>query len=467
MSKTLYDKIWNEHLVHQQEDGTSLLFVDRHLIHEVTSPQAFEGLRNSKRKVRQPGLTLAVADHNVPTTDRSKGISDKESKIQVDTLDANCKEFGIQIFGMNDKRQGIVHIIGPEQGFTQPGTIIVCGDSHTATHGAFGALAFGIGTSEVEHVLATQTLVQKKSKNFKINVNGTLPIGVTSKDVILQIIGKIGTAGGTGYVIEYSGNLISSLSVENRMTICNMTIEGGARAGLIQPDQKVFDYLKDKPMSPKNENWEKALEYWNTLKSDDGAKFDKEINLEGKDIKPMVTWGTSPQDVLTIDENVPSPESETDLDKKNSIERSLKYMGLKPNTKIKDIKIDKVFIGSCTNGRIEDLREAAKILKDKKIAGHVNAMVVPGSGLVKQQAEQEGLDKIFINSGFEWREPGCSMCLAMNADKLKPEERCASTSNRNFEGRQGRGGRTHLVSPGMAAAAAISGNLDDVRKYQN
>ena len=467
MPKTLYDKIWKEHLVYQQDDGTSLLFVDRHLIHEVTSPQAFEGLRNSKRNVRQPGLTLAVADHNVPTTDRSKGISDEESKIQVDTLDANCKEFGIQIFGMNDKRQGIVHIIGPEQGFTQPGNIIVCGDSHTATHGAFGALAFGIGTSEVEHVLATQTLVQKKSKNFRINVNGTLPIGVTSKDVILQIIGKIGTAGGTGYVIEYAGNLISSLSVENRMTICNMTIEGGARAGLIQPDQKVFDYLKDKPMSPKKENWEKALEYWNTLKSDEGAHFDKEVSLEGKDIKPMVTWGTSPQDVLTIDENVPNPENESDLDKKNSIKRSLKYMGLQPNTKIKDIKIDKVFIGSCTNGRIEDLREAAKILKDKKIADHVNAMVVPGSGLVKQQAEQEGLDKIFVNSGFEWREPGCSMCLAMNADKLQPGERCASTSNRNFEGRQGRGGRTHLVSPGMAAAAAISGNLDDVRKYQN
>ena len=467
MPKTLYDKIWKEHLVDKQDDGTSLLFVDRHLIHEVTSPQAFEGLRNSKRKVRQPALTLAVADHNVPTTDRSKGISDEESKIQVDTLDANCKEFGIQIFGMNDKRQGIVHIIGPEQGFTQPGTIIVCGDSHTATHGAFGALAFGIGTSEVEHVLATQTLVQKKSKNFRINVNGTLPIGVTSKDVILQIIGKIGTAGGTGYVIEYAGNLISSLSVENRMTICNMTIEGGARAGLIEPDQKVFDYLKGKPMSPKKENWEQALEYWNTLKSDEGAHFDKEVNLEGRDIKPMVTWGTSPQDVLTIDENVPNPENESDLDKKNSIERSLKYMGLQPNTKIKDIKIDKVFIGSCTNGRIEDLREAAKILKDKKIADHVNAMVVPGSGLVKQQAEQEGLDKIFVNSGFEWREPGCSMCLAMNADKLKPGERCASTSNRNFEGRQGRGGRTHLVSPGMAAAAAISGNLDDVRKYQN
>ena len=467
MPQTIYDKIWNEHLVHEQEDGTSSLFVDRHLIHEVTSPQAFEGLRNSNRKVRQPKLTLAVADHNVPTTNRAKGISDQESKIQVDTLDSNCKEFGIQIFGMNDKRQGIVHIIGPEQGFTQPGTIIVCGDSHTATHGAFGALAFGIGTSEVEHVLATQTLVQKKSKNFRINVNGNLPIGVTAKDVILQIIGKIGTAGGTGYVIEYAGNLISSLSVENRMTICNMTIEGGARAGLIQPDQKVFDYLKDKPMSPKKDNWKKALEYWGSLKSDDGANFDKEINLEGKDIKPMVTWGTSPQDVVTIDGKVPNPKNEIDPDKKNSIERSLKYMGLNSDVLVKDIKIDKVFIGSCTNGRIEDLREAAKILKDKKIAKHVNAMVVPGSGLVKEKAEQEGLDKIFINSGFEWREPGCSMCLAMNADKLKPGERCASTSNRNFEGRQGRGGRTHLVSPGMAAAAAISGNLDDVRKYQN
>ncbi len=467
MPKTLYDKIWNEHLVHQQEDGTSLLFVDRHLIHEVTSPQAFEGLRKSNRKVRQPGLTLAVADHNVPTTDRSKGIADQESKIQVETLEANCKEFGVELFTMGDKRQGIVHVTGPEQGFTQPGTIIVCGDSHTATHGAFGALAFGIGTSEVEHVLATQTLVQKKSKNFRINVNGSLPIGVTSKDVILQIIGKIGTAGGTGYVLEYAGNLIRSLSVENRMTICNMTIEGGARAGLIEPDEKVFNYLKDKPMSPKKENWNKALEYWNKLKSDDGANFDKEINLSGEDIKPMVTWGTSPQDVVTIDQDVPNPDNEKDPDRKNSIERSLKYMGLKANTKVKDIKIDKVFIGSCTNGRIEDLREAAKILKNKKIANHVNAMVVPGSGLVKQQAEQEGLDKIFIESGFEWREPGCSMCLAMNADKLKPEERCASTSNRNFEGRQGRGGRTHLVSPGMAAAAAISGNLDDVRKYQN
>ena len=467
MPQTLYDKIWNEHLVHKQEDGTSLLFVDRHLIHEVTSPQAFEGLRNSNRKVRQPKLTLAVADHNVPTTDRSKGIDDEDSKIQVDTLEKNCKEFGIELFGMNDKRQGIVHIIGPEQGFTQPGTVIVCGDSHTATHGAFGALAFGIGTSEVEHVLASQTLVQKKAKNFRINVNGKLSVGVTSKDVILQIIGKIGTAGGTGHVVEYAGSLISSLSVEQRMTICNMTIEGGARAGLIEPDKKIFDYLKNKPKSPKNKNWDQAIEYWKSLKTDSDAKFDKEINLIGEEISPMVTWGTSPQDVVTIDGKVPNPNNEKDTDKKNSIERSLKYMGLKPDTLVKDIKIDKVFIGSCTNGRIEDLREAAKILKDKKKAEHVHAMVVPGSGLVKEQAEQEGLDKIFINSGFEWREPGCSMCLAMNADKLEPEERCASTSNRNFEGRQGRGGRTHLVSPGMAAAAAISGNLADVRKYQN
>ena len=467
MPESLYDKIWNEHLVHQQEDGTSLLFVDRHLIHEVTSPQAFEGLRNSKRKVRQPKLTLAVADHNVPTTDRSKGILDVESKLQVDTLNSNCKEFGINLFGMNDKRQGIVHIIGPEQGFTQPGTIIVCGDSHTATHGAFGALAFGIGTSEVEHVLATQTLVQKKSKNFRINVNGSLSTGVTSKDVILQIIGKIGTAGGTGFVIEYAGDVISSLSVEQRMTVCNMTIEGGARAGLIQPDQKIFEYLKNKPMSPKNENWDRAIEYWEKLKSDSDAEFDKEVTINGKEIIPMVTWGTSPQDVVTIDGKVPDPKNEKNLDRKSSIERSLKYMGLKPNTLVKDIKIDKVFIGSCTNGRIEDLRDAAKVVKDKKIADHVSAIVVPGSGLVKEQAEHEGLDKIFKKSGFEWREPGCSMCVAMNADKLKPEERCASTSNRNFEGRQGRGGRTHLVSPAMAATAAISGNLDDVRKFVN
>ena len=467
MSLTLYDKIWNEHLVYQQEDGTSLLFVDRHLIHKVTSPQAFESLRNSRRKVRQPKLTLAVADHNVPTTDRSKGIDDEDSKIQVDTLEKNCKEFGIELFGMNDKRQGIVHIIGPEQGFTQPGTVIVCGDSHTATHGAFGSLAFGIGTSEVEHVLATQTLVQKKAKNFRINVNGQLPVGVTSKDVILQIIGKIGTAGGTGHVIEYAGSLISSLSVEQRMTICNMSIEGGARAGLIEPDQKIFDYLQGKPKSPKNKNWDRAMEYWKKLNTDLNAKFDKEINLTAEEISPMVTWGTSPQDVVTIDGKIPNPNNEKDTDKKNSMERSLKYMGLKADIPVNEIKVDKVFIGSCTNGRIEDLREAAKILKDKKKADHIHAMVVPGSGLVKEQAEQEGLHKIFINSGFEWREPGCSMCLAMNADKLKPEERCASTSNRNFEGRQGKGGRTHLVSPGMAAAAAIAGNLDDVRKYQN
>ena len=467
MPNTLYDKIWNEHLVHEQDDGTSLLFVDRHLIHEVTSPQAFEGLRNNNRKVRQPNLTLAVVDHNIPTTDRSKGIDDEDSRIQVETLEKNCKDFGVDLFGMTDKRQGIVHIVGPEQGFTQPGTVIVCGDSHTATHGAFGALAFGIGTSEVEHVLATQTLVQKKAKNFRINVNGKLPVGVTSKDVILQIIGKIGTAGGTGCVIEYAGDLIELLSVEQRMTICNMTIEGGARAGLIAPDKKIFDYLKGKPMSPKGEEWDKAVDYWNSLKTDTDASFDKEINLNANDILPMITWGTSPQDVITINGKVPNPQKEKDEDRKNSIERALKYMGLRPDMAAKDIKIDKVFIGSCTNGRIEDLREAAKILKDKKISSHVNAMVVPGSGLVKEQAEQEGLDKIFVNSGFEWREPGCSMCLAMNADKLKPEERCASTSNRNFEGRQGRGGRTHLVSPAMAAAAAISGSLDDVRKYHN
>ena len=466
MPQTLYDKIWNEHLVHQQDDGTSLLYVDRHLIHEVTSPQAFEGLRILKRKVRQPNLTLAVADHNVPTTDRSKGIDDIESKIQIETLERNCKEFDIELFGMNDKRQGIVHIIGPEQGFTQPGTIIVCGDSHAATHGAFGSLAFGIGTSEVEHVLATQTLIQKKAKNLRINVNGKLPIGVTSKDVILQIIGKIGTAGGTGYVIEYSGEVIKSLSVEQRMTICNMTIEGGARAGLIEPDEKIFSYLKDKPKSPHGEDWKKALNHYEKLQSDSNCKFDKEISIEGSDISPMVTWGTSPQDVVSIEGNIPDPKKENDKDKRIAMERSLNYMGLTPNMAVKDIKIDVVFIGSCTNGRIEDLREAAKILKDKKIVQHIKAMVVPGSGLVKEQAEQEGLDKIFLDSGFEWREPGCSMCLAMNADKLNPKERGASTSNRNFEGRQGRGGRTHLVSPAMAAAAAISGNLADVRKYQ-
>ena len=466
MSKTLYDKIWEDHLVHQQSDGTELLYVDRHLIHEVTSPQAFEGLRINKRKVRRPDLTLAVADHNVPTTDRSKGIIDEESRIQVDTLRNNCKEFSVELFDMNDKRQGIVHIIGPEQGFTQPGTVIVCGDSHTATHGAFGALAFGIGTSEVEHVLATQTLIQKKSKNFRVNVNGKLPLGVTAKDVILKIIGTIGTAGGTGYVIEFAGEVIKNLSMEERMTVCNMTIEAGARAGLIAPDQKTFDYLKEKPKSPKGENWNKALTFWKTLYSDGDSKFDKEININASDIEPLVTWGTSPQDVVSVTGNIPDPEKENDEERKIAMYRSLEYMGLKPNIKISDIKIDKVFIGSCTNGRIEDLRNAAKIAKGKKIAKTVSGMVVPGSGLIKDQAEREGLDKIFVEAGFEWREPGCSMCLAMNADKLNPKERCASTSNRNFEGRQGRGGRTHLVSPAMAVAAAIEGFLTDVRKFQ-
>ena len=466
MSKTLYDKIWEDHLVHEQSDGTSLVYVDRHLVHEVTSPQAFEGLRIQKRKVRQPQLTLAVPDHNVPTTDRSQGIEDKESKIQVDTLRENCKDFGIELFDVNDKRQGIVHIIGPEQGFTQPGTVIVCGDSHTATHGAFGALAFGIGTSEVEHVLATQTLIQKKSKNFRINVNGKLPKGVTAKDVILKIIGKIGTAGGTGYVIEFAGDVIKNLSIEERMTVCNMTIEAGARAGLIAPDQKTFDYFKEKPMSPKGENWNKALAYWKNLYSDKNCKFDKEITINGEEIEPLVTWGTSPQDVSPITGIVPDPDKEVNKDRQMAMKRSLEYMGLKANTKISDIKIDKIFIGSCTNGRIEDLRLAADLLKGKKIAKNVKAMVVPGSGLVKAQAEDEGLDKIFIEAGFEWREPGCSMCLGMNPDQLKPSERCASTSNRNFEGRQGRGGRTHLVSPGMAIAAAIKGRLTDVREIQ-
>ena len=464
MSKTLYDKIWENHLVHEQNDGTTLIYVDRHLVHEVTSPQAFEGLRLQKRKVRRPELTLAVPDHNVPTTDRTKGINDEESRIQVETLRKNCKDFGVKLFDVNDKRQGIVHIIGPEQGFTQPGTVIVCGDSHTATHGAFGALAFGIGTSEVEHVLATQTLIQKKSKNLRIKVNGKLPKGVTAKDVILKIIGTIGTAGGTGYVIEFAGDIIKNLSMEERMTVCNMTIEAGARAGLIAPDEKTFDYLKGKTMSPKGENWKKALEYWKTLYTDKDCKFDKEINIDGKNIEPLVTWGTSPQDVSPVTGIVPDPENEKNEDRKMAMKRSLDYMGLKANTKISEIKIDKIFIGSCTNGRIEDLRLAADLLKGKKIAKNVSAMVVPGSGLVKEQAEKEGIDKIFKDAGFEWREPGCSMCLGMNPDQLKPKERCASTSNRNFEGRQGRGGRTHLVSPGMAIAAAIKGHLTDVRE---
>ena len=455
--KTLFDKIWNSHLIDEQENGTCLIYIDRHLVHEVTSPQAFEGLRNSKRIVRRPKQTFAVADHNVPTSDRSNGIKNRESRIQVETLENNCKEFKVNLFPLLDKRQGIVHIVGPEQGITQPGMTIVCGDSHTATHGAFGALAFGIGTSEVEHVLATQTLIQNPAKNMRINVKGNLSPSVTSKDVILKIIGKIGTAGGTGYVIEYSGEAIRNLSMEGRMTICNMSIEGGARAGLIAPDQKTFDYIKGRPYAPKGEKWNEAISYWKTLPSDKESRYDKEVEIKASSIEPQVTWGTSPQDIAPINGKIPDPKDVKDLNRRNAIKRSLEYMGLKPKQKIKDIKIDRVFIGSCTNGRIEDLREVAKVVKGKKVT--VNSMIVPGSGLVKQQAEKEGIDKILINAGFDWREPGCSMCLAMNPDQLKPKERCASTSNRNFEGRQGREGRTHLVSPAVAAATAIKGKL--------
>ena len=455
--ETLFNKIWSSHLVEKQDDGTCLIYIDRHLVHEVTSPQAFEGLRTLERKVRAPKKTFAVADHNVPTSDRSKGIENLESRIQVETLEKNCKEFDINFFPLLDKRQGIVHIVGPEQGITQPGMTIVCGDSHTATHGAFGALAFGIGTSEVEHVLATQTLIQKSAKNMRININGAVSPSVTSKDIILKIIGEIGTAGGTGFVIEYSGEAISDLSMEGRMTICNMSIEGGARAGLIAPDKKTFDYIKGRPYSPKGDNWSKALDYWKSLPSDIGAKYDKEVQIKAESIQPLVTWGTSPQDVVPIDGQIPDPEQERNIIKRKAIQRSLEYMGLKPNQKIKDIEIDRVFIGSCTNGRIEDLREVARVVEGKKIK--VNSMIVPGSGLVKEQAEKEGLDKILIEAGFDWREPGCSMCLAMNPDQLKPKERCASTSNRNFEGRQGREGRTHLVSPAIAAATALKGKL--------
>ncbi|PPR50131.1 MAG: 3-isopropylmalate dehydratase large subunit [Alphaproteobacteria bacterium MarineAlpha5_Bin5] len=458
--KTLFDKIWLHHLVDQQEVGTCLLYIDRHLVHEVTSPQAFEGLRNSNRKVRRPESTFAVADHNVPTTDRTKGIENQESRIQVETLEKNCKDFDVTLFPLLDSRQGIVHIVGPEQGITQPGMTIVCGDSHTATHGAFGALAFGIGTSEVEHVLATQTLIQNPAKNMRIVVNGLLKTGVTAKDIILHIIGKIGTAGATGYVIEYAGESISNLSMEGRMTICNMSIEAGARAGLISPDQTTFEYIKGRPYAPTGKNWDKAVEFWKSLPSDEGAKYDKEIIIEAKDILPQITWGTSPQDVVAINGSVPNPNQESNLNRKRAMERSLEYMGLEPQQEIQKIKIDKVFIGSCTNGRIEDLREVAKIVKGRKVA--VESMIVPGSGLVKKQAENEGLDKIFIESGFDWREPGCSMCLAMNPDQLKPKERCASTSNRNFEGRQGREGRTHLVSPAIAAASAIKGSFTTV-----
>ena len=463
MGKTLYDKIWDDHLIEEQDDGTCLLYIDRHLTHEVTSPQAFEGLRATGRKVRSPEKTLAVVDHNVPTTNRGQVIEDPEAKLQVDTLAKNCAEFGVEYFDEMDVRQGIVHVIGPEQGFTLPGTTIVCGDSHTATHGAFGALAHGIGTSEVEHVLATQTLIQKKSKNMLVTVNGELPEGLSAKDIILTIIGEIGTAGGTGYVIEYAGDAIRALSMEGRMTVCNMTIEGGARAGLIAADEKTFEYLKGKPKSPKGAAWEQALAYWKTLKSDDDAVFDKEITLDAASLPPIVTWGTSPENVVSVEGEIPDPESIDDEGKQASMRRSLEYMGLTPGTKVQDITIDRAFIGSCTNGRIEDLREAAEVIKGKKISDHVSALIVPGSGLVKEQAEAEGLDKIFVEAGFEWREPGCSMCLAMNPDKLEPNERCASTSNRNFEGRQGRQGRTHLVSPAMAAAAAIAGHFVDVR----
>ncbi len=466
MPKTLYEKILDAHLVDEQDDGTCLVYIDLHLVHEVTSPQAFEGLRLANRQVRRPQNTLAVPDHNVPTTDRSKGIDDPESKLQVDTLEKNATDFGIDYFPMSDIRQGIVHIVGPEQGATQPGMTVVCGDSHTATHGAFGALAFGIGTSEVEHVLATQTLIHQRSKNMRVAVNGQLPAGVTAKDMVLAIIGKIGTAGGTGHVIEYTGDAIKALSMEGRMTVCNMTIEGGARAGLIAPDEKTFDYVQGRPRAPKGGAWEMALNYWKTLFTDDGAQFDTDIQLNAADIVPQVTWGTSPEDVVPITGHVPNPGDASDEGKARAIERALDYMGLAAGTAMQDVTVDKVFIGSCTNGRIEDLREAAAIAKGRKVADSVNAMIVPGSGLVKAQAEEEGLDAIFTEAGFEWREPGCSMCLAMNADKLEPGERCASTSNRNFEGRQGRGGRTHLVSPAMAVAAAIEGRLTDVRDLQ-
>ena len=462
--QTLFDKIWNAHIVSEKDNGECLIYIDRHLVHEVTSPQAFEGLRNNKRKVRRPELTLAVPDHNVPTTNRTHGIKDEESKVQIETLITNCKEFGVPFFQINDIRQGIVHIIGPEQGFTLPGTTLVCGDSHTSTHGAFGSLAFGIGTSEVEHVLSTQTLISKPAKNYLIKFNGKLGNGVSSKDIILHLIGKIGTAGGTGFVFEYAGNTIRNLSIEERMTICNMSIEAGARAGLISPDEKTFKYLKDKPLSPKNQNWDDAIKYWMSLGSDKDATYDKTLSINASEIEPQVTWGTSPEDVISINSRVPSPNSYNNFEKKKSVERSLEYMGLSPGQLICDIEIDTVFIGSCTNGRIEDLRKAADILKGKKVNQNTKAFVVPGSGLVKKKAETEGLDKIFIEAGFEWRDPGCSMCLAMNSDKLRPQERCASTSNRNFEGRQGRGGRTHLVSPEMAAAAAIKGKLFDVRK---
>jgi 3-isopropylmalate/(R)-2-methylmalate dehydratase large subunit len=463
--KTLYDKIFDDHVVDRQADGTCILYIDRHLVHEVTSPQAFEGLKIAGRKVRAPEKTLAVVDHNVPTSDRRAGIADEESRIQVETLAKNAKDFGIEYYNELDIRQGIVHVIGPEQGFTLPGTTIVCGDSHTSTHGAFGALAHGIGTSEVEHVLATQTLTQKKAKNMRVTVDGQLPHGVTAKDIVLAIIGQIGTAGGTGHVIEYAGDAIRALSMEGRMTVCNMSIEGGARAGMVAPDEKTYAYLKGRPKAPKGTAWDMAMTYWETLRTDDGAFFDSEIKLDAASLPPIVTWGTSPEDVATIEGVVPSPANAADEGKRAKIARSLEYMGLTAGTKITDIPLDVVWIGSCTNGRIEDLRAVAKIVEGKKVSDRLAyAMIVPGSGLVKEQAEAEGLDKIFLEAGFQWREPGCSMCLGMNPDQLKPGQRCASTSNRNFEGRQGYRGRTHLVSPAMAAAAAIAGQFVDVRK---
>ena len=464
MLKTLYDKLWESHVVHTEEDGTALLYIDRHLLHEVTSPQAFEGLKMAQRKPWRASANLMVADHNVPTSNRINGIDDPISRLQVETLDANAKEFNLTYFGMNDKRQGIVHVIGPEQGATLPGMTVVCGDSHTSTHGAFGCLAHGIGTSEVEHVLATQTLIAKKSKSMLVQVDGALPVGVTAKDIVLAVIGKIGTAGGTGYAIEFAGSTIRNLSMEGRMTICNMAIEAGARAGMIAVDQTTIDYVKDRPFAPVGPHWDRAVAYWRSLHSDANAKFDFVVTLQAAQIQPQVTWGTSPEMVVSIDARVPDPDQEKDAVKREAMEKALVYMALKPNTAITDIRIDKVFIGSCTNSRIEDLRAAANIVRGKFRASNVKlAMVVPGSGLVKAQAEKEGLDSIFRDAGFEWREPGCSMCLAMNADRLEPGERCASTSNRNFEGRQGQGGRTHLVSPAMAAAAGIAGHFVDVR----
>ena len=462
--KTLYDKIWNDHVAEEADDGTCLLYIDRHLVHEVTSAQAFEGLRMADRPVRAPDKTIAVPDHNVPTTlDRAKGIDNKESRIQIETLDQNAHDFGIHYYPVSDIRQGIVHIVGPEQGWTLPGMTVVCGDSHTATHGAFGSLAHGIGTSEVEHVLATQTLIQKKSKNMKVEITGKLNPGVTAKDITLSVIGKTGTAGGTGYVIEYCGEAIRDLSIEGRMTVCNMAIEGGARAGLIAPDEKTYAYCKGRPHAPKGADWDTALIYWKTLFTDEAAHFEKVVTIKGEDIAPVVTWGTSPEDVLPITASVPMP-SDFEGGKVGAVERALEYMGLEPGKPLSEIEIDTVFIGSCTNGRIEDLRAAAAILKGKKVKDGIRAMIVPGSGLVRAQAEEEGLAEIFKASGFEWRLAGCSMCLAMNPDQLQPGERCAATSNRNFEGRQGRGGRTHLMSPAMAAAAAVTGRLTDVRE---